>query len=372
MSFLKTFYKTKNLASNGVFILAATLVLFILGEYLIPEIKLKKVPGQIATLNGYNLKYNDSPEFEAFIRSIKENDGVLCLGTSESTFLGGRNYYHYLNNDPAIKKTRFSILAGAGRTCGMYIPLLLANKDVVDSLKIIYMINPVYWRNDLSVVSKEYWYRYSSFGMGREITIEEKDTFHFSPVDDYYKELNYFEKFVMSTEYLLRERRKKYFHDFHYTLKPEKFNDQFGVMSEQRGDLSQDLNFSNPDFSDLDTNWNILNSFHNHQWFDPINSSEDYRFKELKAFISLCKELNVDVTYVVCPYNERFISNYSPESLNGYKVVTEEIKVMLEQESATYVDATDISGKAGTFNDHQHYSSYGAFLIYKKLKDRFE
>lgn len=372
MNFLKTFYKTKNLASNGVFITVATSLLFFFGEFLIPELKLTKIPGQIITINGFNLKYNDSPEVETFIRSIKENNGVLCLGTSESTFLGGRNYYHYLNNDLSIKETRFSFLAGAGRTCGVYIPLLLANKNIVDSLKIIYVINPVYWRNDLSTVNKEYWYRYSSYGMGQMLSVEEKETFHFSPVKDYYAELNYFEKAVMSAEYFLREKRKAYFHDLHYAFMPETFNDQFGVMSEIRGDLSNDQNFLNPDFSELDTNWNILKTFHNYQWFDPINTTEDYHYSELKAFISLCKELKIDVTYVVCPYNERFITNYSPESLEGYKNVTKQIKQILESENSLYVDATDISDIAGTFNDHQHYSSYGAFLIYQKLKGRYK
>ena len=116
----------------------------------------------------------------------------------------------------------------------------------------------------------------------------------------------------------------------------------------------------------------FLKTFHNHQWFDPINSSENYRFRELKSFISLCKELKIDVTYVVCPYNERFISNYSPESLGGYENVMKQIKQVLELENSSYVDASDISGLAGTFNDHQHYSSYGAFLIYQKLKKRYK
>ena len=176
----------------------------------------------------------------------------------------------------------------------------------------------------------------------------------------------------MSAEYFLREKRKAYFHDLHYALAPETFNNQFGVMSELRGDLSNDQNFSTPDFSNLDTTMNVLKSFHNYHWFDPINVSENYRFRELKSFISLCKDLKIEVTYVVCPYNERFISNYSPESLAGYKNVTTQIVQVLESENSNYVDATDISGVAGTFNDHQHYSSYGAFLIYQKLKNRYK
>lgn len=372
MSFLRTFYKTKNLSSNGAFILGVVLILLFIGEFIIPTVDVKSVPDQIATLNGYNLKYGDSPEVELFIRSIKENNGVLCLGTSESTELGGLNYYHYLNNDPDLLNTRFSILAGAGRTCGKYIPLLMARRNLFDSLQIIYMINPVYWRNDLSKPSKEYWYRYSGYSLGNNLQLNNKDKELFSPVTEYYEKLNFFEKSIQVMESTLRKKRRKYFHDLYYWINPDRLNNQFDLIPNKKKDLSREINFINSDFSDLDTNWNILKAFKNHHWFDPISASEKYRYKELMAFVLLCKELKINATYIICPFNERFIKNYSPQSLKGYINTTNQIKLILENEQCSYVDATDISGLAGTFNDHQHYSSYGAFLIYKKLKSRFK
>ena len=109
MKFLDTFYKTKNLARNGIFILVATVVLFLLGKLFIPEIKPLETKQQIVILNGFNLKHNDNPEVSQFLQSIIQNEGYLCMGTSESTSLNDKNYYDYLNHDHGIENDRFSL-----------------------------------------------------------------------------------------------------------------------------------------------------------------------------------------------------------------------------------------------------------------------
>jgi len=58
----------------------------------------------------------------------------------------------------------------------------------------------------------------------------------------------------------------------------------------------------------------------------------------------------------------------SVSSLKDYERTVAQIKELLEAENAPFVDASDISGLPGTFDDHQHHSSYGAWLIYKKIK----
>ena len=117
MKLIRNFYKTSTLANNGVFILIGACVLIIVGASFIPEFKGQVSKRQIYNLNGLTLKFNDNPETETFFQSIINNDGYLCLGTSEST--SPANYFDFLNNDPEIKP-RFSVLAGAGRTCGVY------------------------------------------------------------------------------------------------------------------------------------------------------------------------------------------------------------------------------------------------------------
>ena len=159
---MNQFYKTSVLAKYGRFIGVSLVVLLVVSKWVIPEFKAESAQKQIYTLKGTHTKYND-PEFAHFIESIKQNNGYLCLGTSESTELVGGNYYYFLSRDQDLPQ--FSMLSGAGRTCGIYAPLFLHNKALVKGMKLIYIINPVYWRNDLSRVNKPYWKRYSNYGL---------------------------------------------------------------------------------------------------------------------------------------------------------------------------------------------------------------
>ena len=136
MSLIQSFYKTKSLVNNGVFISVVVVLLIIIG-YLFPNSKPQIFSNQVYNLNGINLKYNDESEVSDFLLSIKKNNGFLVLGTSETGSIHGGNYYDFLNNDPDIKGKKFSVLAGAGRTCGLYIPLFLQHSDELDSLQLI-------------------------------------------------------------------------------------------------------------------------------------------------------------------------------------------------------------------------------------------
>ena len=102
--------------------------------------------------------------------------------------------------------------------------------------------------------------------------------------------------------------------------------------------------------------------------FKPIDKQSKYRYEELSSFIDLCNHLAIRATFVVGPYNGRFITKYDKNSLAGYEETCQQIKQLLKDKKADYVDATDISFAAGAFNDHQHHSSYGAYLIYQKIK----
>ena len=115
------------------------------------------------------------------------------MGTSESSDLEGGNYYNFLNADTMLH-SRFSILAGAGRTCGIYIPLLLQHRDEVDSMQIIYLINPAYWRTDLCEVNMEYWNRYTNNAMIHHLKLTENENQeYFKPVQAYLTKLNLFQ-----------------------------------------------------------------------------------------------------------------------------------------------------------------------------------
>jgi hypothetical protein len=368
MKIITRIYKTSYLSKNGLFILIALLVLFILGSIFIPPFSENIGNKQLFTLDGENLKYNDHKQVLQFLESIKKNDGYLCLGTSESSLLTTCNYYDFLNNDSSVKN-KFSVLYGAGRTCGIHIPMLLNNKEVANSLKLIYFINPVYWREDLCKVQKVYWNRYNNYAMCKSISLSELEhKKYFEEVDAYFKSLNFIEKSTLFTEYWLRKIRKSYFQDLKYVINPATYQSNLTFVSDRQVDLSSFNKFSKIDTEEIDTVWNICYDFKNKNWFNPINEQVDYRYKELISFITLCRDLKIQATYIIGPYNERFIINFDAKSLGGYKRTAQKIKDILVKENSNYIDATDISTLPGVFIDHQHHSSYGGYLIYKKIK----
>ena len=370
MNLIRSIYKTKNLTNNGIFIVVCGLVLLIIG-YFIPDVESGNIRQQIYTLNGFNTKHNDHTELSDFYQSIKKNNGFLVLGTSETTSLNGGNYYDFLNNDKEIKGNRFSILAGAGRTCGIHIPLLLHHQTEVDSLKIIYFINPVYWRTDLCDVSVEYWNRYSNYKVcgGYDLSPKEEKAF-LTPIMAYTDKLNWFEKSAQYMEQVIRSARRNYFHKLRYSISPEDYSSQFRFLSSTKFDYTSDPLYGKPNLESIDTTWNISKSFTNKSWFKPIDKANNYRYEELTSFIKLCESLGIKATFIVGPYNERFITQYDPKSIGNYNSTVENIKQLLTDSNAEFIDATDISNVVGAFNDHQHHSSYGAFLIYRKIKSQ--
>jgi len=372
MKFLDSFYKTKNLSNNGKFIAIVCIVLLIFGKVLIPNVSTLSETKQIFTLNGKNIKYNDSPEVSQFFKSIQQNNGFLCLGTSESGSIDGGNYYNFLNSDPDIQNSKFSILAGAGRTCGLYIPLFLQHKKELNNIKLIYFINPVYWGNNLCDVSPHYWERYSNYRMTKYAHFDSINSEIFAPVNDYYKSLNLFVKSRLSIEYFLHNHRRAYFHDLKYVVNPETYSDQFTFISNSYRDLSLDsVGINKPNINELDTVFNISKSFTHKDWFSQVNTESDYRYRELKGFIKLCKHLNISATFILGPINKRFILSYASSDMAAYNTVIENVRKMLQDEKVDFIDATDISSTIGAFKDHQHHSSYGGYLIYQKIKAHF-
>jgi hypothetical protein len=368
MKFITNIYKTSSLRRNGLFIVIFLPVLVFLGTVFIPRFSKDFGKEQLFTLDGENLKYNDKRQVSKFLESIKKNNGYLCLGTSESSLLKNGNYYDFLNNDSSIS-SRFSVLYGAGRTCGIHIPMLLHNRKSVNALKLIYFINPVYWREDLCRVQKVYWNRYNNYAMCHRVTLSDaEDKKYFREVDAYFNQLSFIEKITLSAEYWLRKVRRSYFRDLKYLLNPEAYENGLSFINEEKSGLATFEKFGAIDHEDIDTTWNIRFDFKNKEWFNPINQEIDYRYKELRSFIAVCKDLHIQATYLVGPYNERFITNFDSKSLAGYQKTVRKIKELLTEENTSFIDASAISAIPGTFIDHQHHSSYGAYLIYQKIK----
>lgn len=107
-----------------------------------------------------------------------------------------------------------------------------------------------------------------------------------------------------------------------------------------------------------------------YKWVGSIDESQNYRYMELASFVKLCKHLGIKATFIIAPYNEIFIRKYYPRHLNAHARTTRKIKQLLINHDADFIDATDISPVVGAFNDYQHHSSYGAYLLYLKIKEK--
>lgn len=372
MNAIESFYKTKSLRGNGIFISVSLIALSAVG-FLIPDTASRSKSDQILSVSGLHTKYNDATELSDFIQSIKRNNGYLVMGTSESTNLANGNYYDFLNENDG-EAAKFSVLAGAGRTCGIHIPWLMHHRNELDSLKLIYFINPVYWRTDLSEVDLSYWQRYINYRMSAKVDLKTKEDERIArPVEVYHDELNAFDKAVETAEYGIRSIRRNYFHNLYYLLYPEHYEEQFDVSSPAETKKAKKyLDGSDKKFEPFDFEYNILKSFQHKNWFKPIDEDADFRYHELRSFITMCQTYGVQATFVLGPINRRFIEAYSPASLPAYLNTTSKIEDLLNATGSDYVNATDLSSAQGAFNDHQHHSSYGAFLIYEKLSTHLD
>lgn len=371
MKLMRDFYKTSSLAGHGVFMLVVLVLLLLAGSFL-PKFKYNKVGEQIYTIKGVNLKYGDGVVVSHFFKSIKENGGYLILGTSETGDLKYGNYYNFLNGDTEIQ-TDFSFLAGAGRTGGIYIPVFLEHAEEVKNLKVIYFINPVYWGSNLAKVNKAYWTRYSNYGYSQKVLAKNADAHkYYEPVKAYYQKLNPIEKISLRLEYGLRSLKQNYSQDLAFCLDPGKPEKDLLYISTIKSPLEAYPHFGEIPIDEIDTVTNKEYAFTHTEWFKSIDLNEDYRYKELSTFVDLCRDLEIEVTYVIGPYNQRFISHFDPGSLRPYIEVNQNIKKLLEEKDVDYIDATYMSDKAGVFIDYQHHSSYGAYLIYQKIKEHIK
>ena len=366
MKLIDKIYRTKSLRNHGIFILIALVVILVVGKLFIPDYPVQHVDEQILKLKGKHFRFDDSPHVSEFIQSVKSRNGFICMGTSESTTLRDGNYYEFLDQDTSYQ-TRFSILSGAGRSCGMHMPMLLRHQQEVDSLRLIYFINPVYWRSELNHFDKGYWTRYVNYKAYNNALLKDQQGLLADVSNQYSTELNFGEKFLHYSEYQIRKLRKPFFHDLRYWLNPLSYLNDLEYLAKAKEGCEQFDYFGYIDTSYLDTSWNITHEFKNRTWLNPMVEDE-YRSIELKNFIKLCNDLGVEVTFVLGPVNEIFIERYKPSYLEGYQNTVQKIRQILQEEHVDWIDVTFLGTVPGSFIDNQHHSSYGAYLIYKEIK----
>lgn len=361
---MRKMYNMKVLAWMGSVVLASVLA-FLLLAWLIPPFKAPEPSRQLFTIRHQELRDNNPLYTDLFLQSIKHNNGYLVLGTSESNNLTEGNYYDFLNADTALN-IGFSVVAGAGRTPCTYFPLIQSNENV-RGLKVIFTINPRYWCTPYARSNKHYFGRYVSTAEYKRANRSKNKL-----VNDILKinrpHVPLVNRIGDGMCLFLDRLRRKYYQDLVFDLKPDKFCRSLHYLERQKR-LDEYPGFGKLDSTQYDFEHNVAKGYNVNENIFAVDTSVTYRYDELRAMISVCKEHGVDITFVVGPYNKLAFEKASPGEVPLLDEVCHHIMDLCRQENVPYIDATDMSDMPGVFKDIQHHNSYGAYFIYLKIKD---
>jgi len=361
---MKELYRMRSLARLGVAVLAAV-GCWMLVALIIPKYPTPAVHSQLYTIRHQELRDNNPLYTDMFLRSIKQNEGYLVLGTSETNELPYANYFDYLNTDSSLD-AHFSVIGGAGRTACTYFPLLQSNSNV-ENLNIIYYINPAYWCNKLAKSNADYFPRYvSSYVYKQANHPKNQDVDHVLRVN--LPNVRWSDRVVAPLSYYAELFRRKYYQDLAFRLDSTKLYSNLTWLSVDAV-MRKPQHSSRPDSSRYNYDLNVSADFDVSSYTLHTQPEEPYRYDELTTMVRLCRLRKVHVLFVVGPYNRIAFERVHPEEVAKMEQVTENVKRLLEKEGAAYIDCSDISGEPGAFADWQHHSGYGAFLIYQKIRE---
>lgn len=372
-STLREVGKTGMLALSFIILLGA-FAFFFLGSTN-ENIDLPKTgSGSFLTLDATHVK-NDDAYFHEFMHRLKKNGDVLMLGTSESGFMDSYNYWELLNSDTELEQ-QFGVLYGAGRSCERYIPSMLNYPEIWKEQQLIVLVNPVYWRESLSQFNNEYHTRYMNDGeveRAREQS-KRKDDFDilFSGGQKGYikQQASAINRFVDQEIHELYYGRLRQFSGLkqdeikhftmHFDYVPVEKRATPKMLEELKGQILPDFNCTQEFIDQGD--YSML----------PLFLDAKYRNTALDYFMELCKELNMDVTFVIGPYNRILAEKCGqPDVVKQHEALEDQLRSKFESSGFDYIDATDISTVPGSFIDKQHHSMYGGYLLYKHIKNHW-
>ena len=345
--------------------------------YLFPEsvlIKLVHSDCQLCTASGIDVKEN-TIKFKAFLNGIKENDGVLIIGTSETAAFKEANYRTLLNRYFSTKK-KFSYLAGAGRVDYIYFPTFLNNRSEVENLEVLYFINPTYWRAGLNEFSPEYYERYNSQSEVERVKpeLEKRGIYSgFVPSQIDSSKLSDFEFSVATAIKRLRLFYLPFFQWVHSHTASDLIPSESTLCTESFEGKFTDTTWYDALKLEVDTITNSTDKygFKADNEFYSIDTG-DFQYRALIGFISLCRDMNVRLTCLIGPYNNIYCKRTNPEYIGDYEEVIRKIGDLLEREKVDYIDARDISYMQYSFNDKQHHSKYAAWLLAERIANYYE
>ncbi len=355
----------KRLAFLGGVALVVLCLWSLLGTLFIPKFRMERVDGQLYDIRHRDLRDNNPLYTDLFLKSIKNNQGYLVLGTSETGYLPNGNYTDFLNADTSLH-CGFSVISGAGKTCSCYFPLILSN-DQVRGLKLIYFINPSYWCNKLALSNRDYFHRYVSYTAYRRANQPCRDNVD-AILSVNLKNARITERVGDWVEYYVDRCRRRFYQDLRFNRDTSKFYADLNWLASKQK-FGPYAHYGTIDSAHYDFHYNVSSSFNINTFRFTVERGAQYRYDELRAMIEICRERGVDVTFVVGPYNAIAFQNAHASEVPLMAEVHDGIIALLKKEGAAYIDAAEISHTPGTFNDWQHHSSYGAYLLYLKIKD---
>ncbi len=318
---------------------------------------------------------NDDAYFHEFMSRLKKNNDVLVLGTSESGFKDGYNYWELLNADAEIDQ-QFSILYGAGRSRERYIPSMLNHPEIWQKQKLLVVVNPVYWRESLAKFNEEYHTRYMNDAEIQTARIKSMRKNDFDLLFGGGQKGIVKEKMADANHFIDREIHELYYgrlHDFlgleraeinHFTGHSEYTEVQNLLEPKMLHDLQAKIL---PDY-------NCTQEFIDRGDYAmaPLILDANYRNTSLDYFMDLCQQLEIDVTFVVGPYNKILAEKCEqPEIIEQYELLEDQLRTKFKKEGFDFIDATDISEIPSSFIDKQHHSEYGGYLLYKRIKENW-
>ncbi len=376
---IRQYYRFSNLAEFGkigllvfVFVILAGIFGFVI-NLATPTDKELVDQEQMLEVDPLHVRGNDA-YFRHFMEAVRNNDGVLIMGTSESGPIEGYNYWELLNDDPEIK-TDFSILYGAGRFCSMYIPSMLNEPDLWKGQEVIVFINPVYWKPGLDTFNLTYQERYLDHLEIKKARVKSgEDIERFDLMFAGGADIDRLQFHELLNEEISQHVRSLYsgsLHGFIYGRKER--NDFTPFVNVGKEDFEGRINSSALKVvrSEIDTVYNCLPTFLSSPDFalESVDPGSIYRNTSLSYFDDVAKRLDVRVTYIIGPYNRMLGEKIGvKDAIESYDRLAEELTLWMKSRGNAYIDLSDLSELYGVFNDKQHNGKYGGYLIYQRIK----
>jgi len=292
-----------------------------------------------------------------WLKDIRENGDFLVLGTSETA--QGLYWEMLSEGETSSIPGRAVVLSGAGRSSDVWITFFLANRKVVQDLRVIYYVNPTYWRRSLNRFHSPYYRQHISprvFEQAKD-EIAKNNLLRFVDTDYFLKENQPQESALKTWVELIRWKISAYRRE---TGQRSPVHEKPDALYEKAVEDEQGT---------IDPSTNTLVGKEK-QPLSPLTDST-YQTEALHHFIRVAREVRLKLHIVLGPFNGLLARETSPAVIPGYEKLHEQIVGLLNELNVSYTDTWDLSYTTGTFIDPQHISKLGGFLTAQKVKEAY-